>query len=146
MNDTRALRIGDRVTLHYRLACNGEEIANTFTTEPATFQFGQGDIDPRLEALLMGLQAGDHRIYELEPGAAFGDHDAGMVHELPRGDFGADIALIPGHEVEFSLPNGQTLHGIIRGFSPDNVEVDFNHPLAGLPVRFEVKILAIQSD
>ncbi len=140
------LKIGDRVTLHYRLACNGENIVNTFAAQPETFRIGQGDIDPRLEVLLTGLQADDHRTYELDPGAAFGNHDAGMVHDLPRADFTADMVLAPGHDVEFTLPNGQTLNGIIRSIDAETVRVDFNHPLAGLPVVFEVKILAIQSD
>ena len=147
MNEAaRTLKIGDRVTLHYRLACNGENIVNTFAAQPETFRIGQGDIDPRLEVLLTGLQADDHRTYELDPGAAFGNHDAGMVHDLPRADFTADMVLAPGHDVEFTLPNGQTLNGVIRHIDADNVRVDFNHPLAGLPVVFEVKILAIQPD
>lgn len=146
MNDARTLKIGDQVTLHYRLACNGEEIVNTFGEQAETFRIGGGDIDPRLEVLMTGLQAGDHRTYELDPGAAFGSHEANMIHHLPRSDFAADNVLIPGHEVEFSLPNGQTLHGIVRSIAADSVEVDFNHPLAGLPVVFEVKILTIQTD
>ncbi len=146
MNNEHKLAIGDQVTLHYRLTCNGEEIVNTFTAEPETFRLGQGEIDSRLEVLLIGLQAGDHRTYDLDPGAAFGSHEANMIHDLPRSDFAADSVLIPGHEVEFSLPNGQTLHGIVRSISADSVEVDFNHPLAGLPVVFEVKILTIQTD
>lgn len=146
MTNSASLRLGDQVTLHYRLACNGEEIVNTFAAEPETFRLSQGEIDPRLEALLIGLQAGDHRTYELDPGAAFGSHEAGMIHDLPRSDFAADLVLIPGHEVEFTLPNGQVLHGIVRSIAADSVRVDFNHPLAGLPVLFEVKILATQSD
>ena len=150
MNEAaRTLKIGDRVTLHYRLTCNGENIVNTFAAQPETFRIGQGDIDPRLEVLLTGLQVDDHRTYELDPGAAFGNHDAGMVHDLPRADFAALEAadtLAPGHDVEFTLPNGQTLNGIIRSIDAETVRVDFNHPLAGLPVVFEVKILAIQSD
>ena len=147
MNEAaRTLKIGDRVTLHYRLTCNGENIVNTFAAQPETFRIGQGDIDPRLEVLLTGLQVDDHRTYELDPGAAFGNHDAGMVHDLPRADFTADMVLAPGHDVEFTLPNGQTLNGVIRHIDADNVRVDFNHPLAGLPVVFEVKILAIQPD
>ena len=143
MSDSPALRLGDQVTLHYRLTCNGEEIINTFAAQPETFRFGQGDIDIRLEALLAGLHVGDRRSYDLPAGAAFGDHEANMVHDLPRSDFAADMVLIPGHEVEFTLPNGQSLHGIVRRISADTVEVDFNHPLAGLPVVFEVEILAI---
>lgn len=144
MNEIRKLKIGDQVTLHYRLVCNGEVIANTFASEPETFRIGQGDIDPRLEALLLDLHAEDHATYDLEPGAAFGNHDADLVHMLPRSEFAADAILTPGHEVEFSLPNGQILHGIIRSVDADTVEVDFNHPLAGLPVKFEVKLLATQ--
>jgi FKBP-type peptidyl-prolyl cis-trans isomerase SlpA len=146
MNDSRKLRIGDQVTLHYRLTCKDEEIVNTFTGEPETFHLGQGEIDPRLEVLLIGLQVGDHRSYDLEPGAAFGSHEAAMVHELPRDDFAADLALKPGHAVEFTLPNGQTLNGTIRSLTADLVQVDFNHPLAGLPVLFEAKIIAVQTD
>jgi len=146
MNAARFLRIGDQVTLHYRLTCNGEDIVNTFADQPETFRIGGGDIDPRLEALLTGLQVGDHRTYELDPGAAFGSHEPQRVHAMPRDEFAADLVLAPGHDVEFSLPNGQTLHGIIRELDDTHVQVDFNHPLAGLPVVFEVKILAIATD
>ncbi len=146
MTPARSIRIGDRVTLHYRLACEDEEIVNTFSDEPETFQIGGGDIDPRLEALLNGLQNGDHRTFELPPGAAFGDHNAEMVHELPRAEFAPEMSLVPGNDVEFTLPNRQTLHGIIRSANDEHVRVDFNHPLAGLPVVFEVKILAIEPD
>lgn len=146
MTQTRSLRIGDQVTLHYRLSCQDEEIVNTFAGQPETFRIGGGDIDPRLEALLTGLHIGEHCTFELEPGAAFGDHVPNMVHDLPRSDFAAAMTLLPGHEVEFSLPNGQTLIGIIRNVDPDLVQVDFNHPLAGLPVVFEVKILEVKGE
>jgi FKBP-type peptidyl-prolyl cis-trans isomerase SlpA len=146
MSDIHTLRIGDRVTLHYRLSCNGEDIVNTFADQPETFHIGGGDIDPRLEVLLTGLRVGEHRTYELEPGAAFGNHEPQRVHNMPRDEFAADLVLAPGHEVEFTLPNGQTLHGIIRALDDASVEVDFNHPLAGLPVVFEAQILAIETD
>jgi len=146
MPDAHKLKIGDQVTLHYRLTCQGDEIVNTFAAQPETFRLGQGEIDPRLEVLLIGLQADDHRTFELEAGAAFGNHEAGMVHRLPRADFSENAVLIPGHDVEFTLPNGQTLHGVIRDVAADSVQVDFNHPLAGLPVVFEVKILAIETN
>lgn len=146
MSDIHTLRIGDRVTLHYRLSCNGEDIVNTFADQPETFRIGGGDIDPRLEALLTGLRVGDQRTYELEPGAAFGSHEPQRVHNMPREEFAADLVLEPGHEVEFTLPNGQTLHGIIRALDGASVKVDFNHPLAGLPVVFEARILAIETD
>jgi FKBP-type peptidyl-prolyl cis-trans isomerase SlpA len=150
MSDARPLKIGDQVTLHYRLTCNGREIIDTFANEPETFRLGQGDIDPRLEILLLGLQAGEHRIYELDAGAAFGSHDSDLVHTLPRADFiaqlGDEIDLTPGLDVEFTLPNGQTLNGILLDVDAERVKVDFNHPLAGRPVVFEVKIFSIPTD
>lgn len=142
---------GSVVTLHYRLECGGQEIVNTFDGGPETFTLGVGELEARLEALLLGRNAGDHLTYELGPGEAFGAHDPTLIHSLPRGDFGANLGanLTAGTElmveggVEFTLPNGQTLAGTVLEIDADHVRVDFNHPLAGLPVIFEVKILAI---
>lgn len=140
------IRVGDRITLHYRLACQGEEIANTFSDdEPETFILGQGEIDPRLETLLLGLAAGDHRTWQLDAGDAFGLRDPALVHDLPRVDFPPENELAVGRQMAFDLPNGQAMNGIIRHIGADTVQVDFNHPLAGLPVEFEVRILAIET-
>ena len=139
-------RLGDRVTLHYRLDCAGETVADTFTGEPESFVLGAGDIDARLEALLLGLRASDHRVFELAPGEAFGLSDPAMIHTLARAEFPTDMTLAPGNEIEFTLPNGQTLTGIARDLDADTVRVDFNHPLAGLAVRFEVAVLAVEQE
>lgn len=140
------IRIGDRVTLHYRIACMNEEIVNTFSDdEPETFTLGQGEIDPRLEALLLGLAAGDHRTWQLEPGEAFGSPDPALIHDIPRADFPPETELIENRQMAFDLPNGQSMNGLIRTIGADAVQVDFNHPLAGLPVEFEVRILAVEA-
>lgn len=137
------LRLGDQVTLHYRLSCAGEELVGTEPDAPETFTLGQGELAPGLETLLLGLTAGARRGFHLEPGAAFGVHDPSLVHVLPRGDFPPDMELAVGHEVEFTLPNGQTLFGTVRELAPDTATVDFNHPLARLALEFEVHILAV---
>ncbi|MBI5330622.1 MAG: FKBP-type peptidyl-prolyl cis-trans isomerase [Betaproteobacteria bacterium] len=144
MTASPTLRPGHQVTLHYRLECAGQEVADTFTAGPETFTLGQGEMEARLELLLLGLAAGDHRRFELGPGEAFGDHDAALVHTLPRSDFPADMALEAGGGVEFTLPNGQVLTGGVLEIGPDTVKVDFNHPLAGMPVNFEVQILSLE--
>lgn len=140
----RAIRMGDRVTLHYRLECGGQEVVSTFTDAPETFTLGSGEIDPRLEVLLLGLETGDHTTLALGPGQAFGDRDEGLVQRLARDEFDPALGLQVAHTVDFSLPNGQTLHGTILDLTDTEVEIDFNHPLAGLPVEFEVQILAIE--
>ena len=145
-----SLRPGSVVTLHYRLECGGQDVVNTFDADPETFTLGVGELEARLEILLLGLDVGDHRVYELGPGEAFGPHDPGMIHSLPRGDFvanlGDDMELAVNGGVDFTLPNGQTVTGSVLEIGADHVRVDFNHPLAGLPVTFEVKILAIETE
>ena len=144
-----SLRPGNQVTLHYRLECAGQEVANTFNEGPETFTVGVGELEARLEILLLGLNVGDHMTYQLGPGEAFGPHDPDMIHTLPRSDFVADnvaeLELVVGGGVEFTLPNGQTLTGSVLEIDAEHVRIDFNHPLAGLPVTFEVRILAIET-
>ncbi len=139
------LRPGDRVTLHYRLECGGEEVVNTFPEEPETFILGSGELESRLESLLLGLAEGQHLTFELGPGEAFGQRDEQLVHTLPRADFPAGMELAPGHGVQFDLPNGQSMMGTVLEIGEDAVKVDFNHPLAGLPVTLEVRILSIET-
>lgn len=138
------VRAGDRVTLHYRLECGGEAVVNTFDAAPETFTLGTGELEGRLEALLIGLAAGQHRRFELAAGEAFGARDEQLVHTLPRADFPPDMSLAPGHGVRFDLPNGASLIGSVVALDAHLVQVDFNHPLAGLPVMLEVKILAVE--
>lgn len=144
MPEVSPLRLGDKVTLLYRLSCAGQELVDTFPDAPETFTLGDGELAPGLESLLLGLPADAHRSFQLEPGAAFGVHDPFLVHTLPRDEFPAEMELAPGHQVEFTLPNGQTLNGTVLELTPLRVQVDFNHPLASLPVEFEVHILAVE--
>jgi FKBP-type peptidyl-prolyl cis-trans isomerase SlpA len=144
VNAERCIRLGDRVRCHYRLTCAGEEVASTFCGEAEGFTLGHGEIDPRLESLLLDLKVGDIRQFDLEPWQAFGARDAALVQSLPRDEFPAESRLEPGLSVEFDLPNGEQLIGHIESVSDDSVTVDFNHPLAGLPVRFECEIVAIE--
>lgn len=140
---SNGLRPGDRVTLHYRLEASGRLIVDTFDEAPETFTLGGGDIDPRLELLLLGLAAGDHRHFELDVTDAFGQRDDELLQAVPREEFGAR-ELTLGDGVQFNLPNGQNLNGLLVEIGEETVLVDFNHPLAGQPINFEVRILAIE--
>jgi FKBP-type peptidyl-prolyl cis-trans isomerase SlpA len=138
------LRLGDVVTLHYRLASAGQEIVNTFHDQPDTFTLGQNELDPRLETLILGLEPGQHQTFHLEAWQAFGQRDESLVQSLSRTEFPSDAALQAGHGVEFPLPNGEILVGTILQADAATVQVDFNHPLAGLPIEFEVELLTAE--
>lgn len=140
---------GSFLTLHYRLTGpDGADVVNTFADKPATLSLGTGQLAPAIEARLVGLPEGAHESFELPAGAAFGDRNPDMLqrvklsllHEL--GDPDADYA--PGDVVQFPTPDGSASYaGVVRECGPDWLLFDFNHPLAGQPVRFEVKLLGV---
>ena len=131
-----------RVTLHFAILLDtGEEIDTTRRGRPATFVMGDGSLLPGFEAVLVGLQAGDDAQLELEPEQAFGEHRRENVQLIARERF-ADVVLEPGLIVSFSAPDGE-LPGVVRRLFERTVEIDFNHPLAGRRIIFDVSILQV---
>ena len=133
------------VTLHYRVAtADDTEVVSTFGATPATLQLGSGELAPTLEACLEDLSIGERHVFLLEPSQAFGPHNPGLVKRLPRGELpngGADIG--PLSLVEFAAPNGAKFAGLVREIDDQAALVDFNHPLAGKSIRFEVEVIGI---
>ena len=137
------------MTLHYRLAGpDGADVVNTFHDHPATLSLGAGQLAPAIEARLIGLAEGAHEAFDLAAGSAFGAHNPGLLqrvklsllHEWGRAD--AEYAL--GDVVQFPTPDGQGSYaGVVRELGPGWLLFDFNHPLAGQPVRFEVQVLGV---
>ena len=132
------------VTLHLSLTLEDGTVAeSTFDDEPLTLIMGDGSLAEGLELGLYGLRPGDTQRLELYPEQAFGLRDPGKVHQLPRADFAAEMALEPGLIIGFTTPAGEELSGTIMSFDDDRVEVDFNHPLAGRVVVFDVEIIDV---
>lgn len=132
------------VTLHLSLTLKDGTVAeSTFDDEPLTFTMGDGSLAEGLELGLYGLRPGDTQRLELYPEQAFGLRDPGKVHQLPRADFAAELALEPGLVIGFDAPGGEELSGTIIAFDDATVEVDFNHPLAGRVVIFDVEIIDV---
>lgn len=144
MGDGRSVAAGDTVLLHYRLATpEGVEISSTFDGDPESFVIGEGDLAENLERCVIGMTEGERRVFHLQPGEAFGEHDPHMVRELEREDFPAKFPLIEGSLVEFEMPDGRTVTGAVKSWTADKVTVDFNHPLCGRPLVFEVEIVEV---
>ena len=136
------------LTLHYRVSVldNAEDLISTFDVQPATLQLGAGQLSPALEERLIGLQTGAHRIFELASGTAFGPRNPDLVQRVARTvlqEESATIDFVPGDVVEFNAPGGGRYAGVFRSIDGDFALFDFNHPLAGQPVRFEVEIVGI---
>ena len=139
------------VTLHYRLAALADgverEVISTLGGHPATLQLGGGHLAANLEARLLGLAEGDEASFDLTPAQAFGERNPMLVQALSRAAFdanadaGSDYA--PGDVVEFNRPDGGRVAGVLKERDGQRVVVDFNHPLAGMPVRFSVRVIGV---
>ena len=133
------------VTLHLSLTLEDGTVAeSTRDDEPLTFTLGDGTLVEGLELALYGLRPGDKQRLSLLPEQAFGLRDAEKVHRLPRADFPADMTLEPGCIIGFDTPEGEELPGMVVAASEVDVDVDFNHPMAGHVVVFEVEIIDVQ--
>ncbi|GAB2526084.1 FKBP-type peptidyl-prolyl cis-trans isomerase [Microbulbifer agarilyticus] len=134
-----------RVTLHFALKLDdGSEIDSNFEGEPATFIVGDGNLLPGFESALLGLKVGDEAEIEVPPEAGFGQRNPSNIQKVKKGHFSPDMELEEGLVVSFDNGDGE-LPGVIRAIGDDDVEVDFNHPLAGQTVFFHVKILEVAS-
>jgi FKBP-type peptidyl-prolyl cis-trans isomerase SlpA len=146
------IQAGSFLTLHYRMAGPAGDVINTFEGKPATLTLGTGELSPAVEAYLLGLSEGSRATFELPAGAAFGERNPDMLQWMARkvltdmGDASAEYAV--GDVVQFPTPDGKgQFAGAVRQFRTDEkgeaVLFDFNHPLAGQPVTFEVQVIGI---
>ncbi len=143
--DARAIEPGDRVRLHFALHLEtGEEVDTTRRGDPAMFTVGDGSLLPGFEQAILGMKPGDDAQIVLEPEEAFGAHRSENVQRLRRDRFGADEALEVGLIMSFNGPGGE-LPGVVREVMEEHVEVDFNHPLAGRRIVFDVSIIDVRA-
>jgi FKBP-type peptidyl-prolyl cis-trans isomerase SlpA len=136
---------GTRVTLHFALRLpDGELIDSNFERDPATFTVGDGNLLQGFEKAIFGLQEGDRKTVVIKPEHGFGQRNPNNVQEIPRGQFDAGLALEEGLVLSFADAQKTELPGVVKRFNDDVVTVDFNHPLAGRDIVFEVAILKIE--
>ena len=136
------------LTLHYRLAgADGTDIVTTFAGTPATLMLGQGQLAPFLEERLMGLPEGAHETFRLSAAEAFGERNPELIQAVSRATL--DDNSVPdadykvGDLVDFNAPGGGRFAGVLRELREDVAIFDFNHPLAGQALQFEVKLISV---
>ena len=141
---------GSFLTLHYRLAGpDGADVINTFAdNKPATLSLGTGQLAPAIEQRLVGLPEGARQMFLLGAGEAFGERNPALLQRVKRslltelGD--PDAHYHPGDVVQFATPDGGASYaGVVRDSGDSWLLFDFNHPLAGQPVTFEVQVIGV---
>ena len=140
-------RIGPdkEVTLHFAIKLEGGDVVDsTFDKQPATFKVGDGNLLPGFEQALYGLKSGDKRNLPITPEQGFGQPNPQNVQVMPRDQF-QGMELAEGLLVIFNDAAKTELPGVVKAFDEKQVTIDFNHPLAGKNLAFEVEIIAVKS-
>ena len=141
---TQTVSADSLITLHYRVATGDDtELVSTFDSTPATLQLGSGELAPTLEQCLLGVAVGERHVFLLQPEQAFGRHNPELLQRVGRADLPPSASPELHGLIEFASPAGARFTGIVRELDDAAVLVDFNHPLAGKHVRFEVELIGI---
>jgi len=141
------VRIGPdkEVTLHFALKLdNGDVVDSTFDKKPATFKVGDGNLLPGFEQAIYGLKAGDKRSLSISPEQGFGQGNPQNIQIMPRSQF-QDMELSEGLLVIFNDAANAEMPGVVKAFDDSQVTIDFNHPLAGKALSFDVEIIEVKA-
>lgn len=142
-NEETRIEAGAHVELHFSVALeNGVEIDNTRQHDaPVELTIGDGNLLPGFEKALYGLRAGDRRTVHLPPEDAFGPWNPENVQIFDTVKFEERPTI--GHLIEFEDKAKSSLFGVVKAVGDDITEIDFNHPLAGKNISFEVEIFKV---
>ncbi len=130
------------VTLNFRISLkNGTPIISTFESTPATLKLGSGELSANLERCLTGIQVGSRHVFPLAAAQAFGERQRELMETVPVAELPEGIEA--GTLVEFTTDEGGKHAGLVGEITEGMALVDFNHPLAGHAISFEVEVIGI---
>ena len=136
---------GTRVVVNFSLSLeDGSEIDSNFGADPVEFVIGDGNLLPGFERKLFGMKAGERQIITVLPEDAFGQVNDNNVQIVPRKQFHEGTELEIGLLYSFADASGGELPGLVISFDHEEVEVDFNHPLAGRTIMFDVLVHRVE--
>lgn len=132
------------VSIDYTLTVEGEVVDSTEGDEPLLFLQGHQNIIPGLEKELAGMKIGDRKTVTVSPDQAYGEIDPENIIEVPRDEFPTEIPLETGIELEVKNEEGEVLSATIAEVKSNSIKLDFNHPLAGKELTFDVTIIDLR--
>jgi len=132
------------VTIEYTLTDDdGEVIDSSVGNDPLSYVHGIGSVVPGLEAALEGKSTGEAVTVAIAPGEGYGEHDASLVHIAERGQFPGVADIEVGMRFRAGSEDESTVVTVVA-VEGDRVTLDANHPLAGVTLNFDVKILGVR--
>lgn len=143
-----APKSGDKVRVHYRgTLSDGTEFDCSEGREPIEFEVGAGQVIPGFDEAVSGMEVGDKTTVTIPAAEAYGDRMEEAVQEIPLAAFGDQVPE-EGWAVELQAPDGSQLAATILSVDDENgvATLDFNHPLAGQDLTFELELTEIVDD
>ncbi len=128
------------ITLDYKLIAEDEILESTENGEPIQFIQGIGQIIPGLENALYGMEIGDQKTVVIQPEDAYGEYDPESVQEAKKEEFSEEVPLDVGTFIDLEDDEGDVLSAQIIAAEEETVTLDFNHPLAGKTLTFEITL------
>jgi FKBP-type peptidyl-prolyl cis-trans isomerase SlyD len=144
MSDLSVVQDGQVVSMEYSLHVNDELLDSSEKEGPLEFLQGRSNIIPGLERELYGMKIGESKKVTVTPQDGYGEFDPSAFMEVPRSEFPADIPLEDGLELHVTDREGNDRAAFIDHFDDRFVRLDFNHPLAGAELHFDIKIVALR--
>lgn len=138
------IRDGVVVSMAYVLTVDGEEVSRAGADDPLEYLHGAENVVPGLEAALEGKHAGEKLHVTVPPEDAYGEYDEDDVDEFDLDEIPGAENLEPGMVVEVEDEDGYIYVGTVQEVSEDTVLVDFNPPLAGKTLTFDVEVLSLR--
>jgi FKBP-type peptidyl-prolyl cis-trans isomerase 2 len=130
-----------QIKVAFKLISNKQLVDEATKKEPLVFEIGDGTLDTCLENCIKQVKQGKTQTFLLSPEEAFGFMDEDKFQLIDINDFAQDLELKIDEMIEFEAPNNTQVLGRIDAINKKDVLVDFNHPLAGHNLSFEVSIL-----
>lgn len=145
---SKSIEIGSRVSLHFELKLSDGSVAESsyHLEQPPALEIGGGTLTESFERCLLGMSPGEKGEFELKAAQAFGLSNPDHVQYFHLSQFGPETPVAVGSVIAFTQPNGTEVPGVIREIEGESVTVDFNHPLAGQDVQFNVEIFSVEKD
>jgi FKBP-type peptidyl-prolyl cis-trans isomerase SlyD len=132
------------VTLNYTLKDNEGTLIDESSDGSFIYLHGASNIIPGLEKALIGKTSGEKMNVTVAPEEAYGPRDDSRIEEVPRDMFPDDVDIEPGMEFHAEGPDGQAISIVVVEVKEDKVNIDGNHPLAGVELNFDVEVMDVR--
>ena len=133
------------VSMEYTLRVDNEVIDSSIGQEPLEFLAAHGNIISGLEREMIGMKVGDSKDVIVTPADGYGEYDDEAFMDVPRGEFPQDMPVEEGLELTVRDDSGQARYARVDNVEDQTVRLNFNHPLAGDELHFNVKVVGLRA-